>query len=89
MQRLGHALSQKRDRVFGDFRIRNAGKDSVTRNSAYRLEEVGKRTPETPGTPPEREDVPLETLEREAEEAGCFPDETPVYSPNTQPNTRY
>ena len=98
MQRLGHALSQKRDRVFGGFRIRNAGKDSVTRNSAYRLEEVGKRTPETPGTPLEREEVPLETLEREAEEAGCFADETPAYPPNTRqtpgtetkhpPNTR-
>ena len=84
MQRLGRALSQKRDRVFGGFRIRNAGKDSVTRNSAYRLEGVGKRTPETPGTPPEREEVPLETLEREAEEAGCFIKETPADSPNTR-----
>ena len=54
-QRIGRALSTKRDRVFGGYKIRSAGKDSVTRNAAYRLERTAKLTPQTP--PNTREDV--------------------------------
>jgi hypothetical protein len=53
-QRFGHALASMCDRVFGNFRVRSAGRDSQTGNVAYRLEPVraGKKTPETPETPP-------------------------------------
>jgi hypothetical protein len=52
-QRFGHALAGMRDRVFGGFRVRSAGRDSQTRNAAYRLEPIkaGDKTPETPVTP--------------------------------------
>jgi hypothetical protein len=56
-QRFGHALGGMRDRVFGRFRLRSAGRDTQTRNAAYRLEPMGDgaktpKTPETPGCPP-------------------------------------
>jgi hypothetical protein len=53
-QRLGHALSGMRDRVFGGCKVRSAGRDSQTKNAAYRLEpiEAEKKTPETPEKPP-------------------------------------
>jgi hypothetical protein len=52
-QRFGHALASKCDRMFGNFQVRSAGRDSQTGNAAYRLAPVraGKRTPETPETP--------------------------------------
>ena len=51
-QRLGHALGTRRDRVFGDYRIRTAGANSQTKSTAYRLEVgSGNKTPETPKTP--------------------------------------
>jgi hypothetical protein len=52
-QRFGYALAAMRDRVFGSFRVRSAGRDSRTGNAAYRLEPVraGGKTPETPETP--------------------------------------
>ena len=48
MQRIGRALSSKRDRVFGGYAVRSAGKDSATKNAAYRLEPTSNQTPETP-----------------------------------------
>lgn len=39
-QRMGHALSDRRDRVFGQWAIRSAGRDGVTRNRAYALDDV-------------------------------------------------
>jgi putative DNA primase/helicase len=49
-QRFGYALAGMRDRVFGRFRVRSAGRDGQTRNAAYRIElmEEGEKTPETP-----------------------------------------
>lgn len=38
-QRVGHALSEHRDRVIGEFRIRDAGRDGRTGANTYRLEE--------------------------------------------------
>lgn len=38
-QRIGRALTGKRDRIFGKYAIRSAGLDGVTRTTAYRLEE--------------------------------------------------
>lgn len=50
LQRIGHALSSRRDRVFGGFKILPAGKDGVTRSAAYRLKRVGNKTTETTET---------------------------------------
>jgi hypothetical protein len=51
-QRFGHALNSVRDRMFGDYRVRSAGRDSQTKNAAYRLEPRGThQTPETPQLP--------------------------------------
>ncbi len=47
-QRIGHALADIRDRVFGGYRIRPASRDSVTKNLAYRIEQVTAKTPKTP-----------------------------------------
>ena len=46
-QRFGRALTNRRDRVFGSFKLMNAGKDAVTNSNAYRLERVANQTPET------------------------------------------
>lgn len=56
LQRLGHALKARRDRVYGELRIRPAGQDAATRNTAYRLEpspsnEVRIKHPKHPQTP--------------------------------------
>lgn len=50
-QRFGRGLTSRRDRVFGGFKLRNAGKDSATKSNAYRLERTPNRTPETPLDP--------------------------------------
>jgi len=50
-QRFGRGLTSRRDRVFGGFKIRNAGKDGATKSNAYRLERGRDRTPETPQNP--------------------------------------
>ncbi len=39
-QRMGHVLSDRRDRVFGEWAIRSGGRDGVTRNRAYMLEPI-------------------------------------------------
>jgi hypothetical protein len=52
MQRFGHAVHAKRDRIFGDYVILSAGNDAQTGNAAYRLEKLARqRTPETPEIP--------------------------------------
>jgi hypothetical protein len=38
LQRLGHALAARQDRVFGAWVVRSAGRDSGTGSAAYRLE---------------------------------------------------
>lgn len=53
LQRIGHALSSRRDRVFGGYKILPAGKDGVTRSAAYRLVRAGSKTTETNGDKPE------------------------------------
>lgn len=58
LQRIGHALSSRRDRVFGGFKVLPAGKDGVTRSAAYRLKRIGNKTTETTETT----DDTLETL---------------------------
>ena len=50
-QRFGRALTNKRDRVFGGFKIMGAGRDAVSKSNAYRLARVPKQTPETPLNP--------------------------------------
>jgi primase-polymerase (primpol)-like protein len=50
-QRVGHALRQKRDRVFGEYQILATGLDSRSKNNTYRLRWCQKKTPETPETP--------------------------------------
>ena len=79
LKRIGRALSARRDRVFGEFVIRDAGRDSRTRNNAYRLErESASETSETPGHGDEA---------RQGHETapGVSDSETP---PNTLTNTR-
>lgn len=80
LQRIGHALLRKRDRVYGEFTIRTAGHDSLNRSNAYRLETSSEgyhktpKTPETPGTEPETPDF-IDFLSNDT--AGGFePDET-------------
>jgi hypothetical protein len=47
-QRLGHALQGMRGRVLGRYCLRSAGRNSATKNAAYRLEPRGDpKTPET------------------------------------------
>ncbi len=50
-QRFGRALTAKRDRVFGGFKIMGAGRDAVTKSNQYRLTRAPKQTPETPLNP--------------------------------------
>lgn len=87
-QRFGHALSARRDRVFGAYKVVSAGRDSATRNAAYRLKRVGIETPETPETSdPEQEDAPI-TQERKGVEAGCFVGTASETPDKHQQNTR-
>ena len=60
-QRLGHALANRRDRIFGTWRIRCAGRSSKNGSITYRLEEIprGAAASKTPKT--------TETMEGEAE----------------------
>lgn len=51
LQRLGHALNARRDRVFGGYKIRNAGKDTATKSNAYRLERAPGKNSENPEHP--------------------------------------
>ncbi|GGM02503.1 DNA-primase RepB domain-containing protein [Deinococcus aerophilus] len=78
LKRVGRAVTQQRDRVFGGYRLRLAGK-TATGNAAYRIEpsqQKQRKTPETsktPGRPPESSSESfLSPAER--------PDETPCVS---------
>jgi hypothetical protein len=52
LQRIGHALRGMRGRVFDRYGIRTAGRDSVTKSAAFRLEPITARGfPKTPETP--------------------------------------
>lgn len=57
-QRLGHALAQRRDRVFGGYVIREAGRDSATHSIVYQLRAAAHPTPETTETPEFKADEP-------------------------------
>ena len=69
-QRFGRALTSRRDRVFGGFKLMNAGKDAVTNSNAYRLERVANQTPETRQTAFYTRETASET---EAEPTGLLP----------------
>lgn len=60
-QRFGRALTSRRDRVFGGFKLMSAGKDAVTNSNAYRLERVTTQTPETRSTVMKQAETPSET----------------------------
>ncbi|MBT9171973.1 MAG: hypothetical protein DDT21_00349 [Syntrophomonadaceae bacterium] len=93
LQRMGHALSKKRDRVFGRYVIRAAGLDGVTRNAAYRLELCAasaagvSKTPETPETLDAGTETPVNIDFLDTDAFGCFAGsraktpETPSASP--------
>ena len=72
LQRIGHALSSRRDRVFGGYKILPAGKDGVTRSAAYRLERIGNKTTETTETTDDTLKTPLETQNRHQWFSGGF-----------------
>ena len=46
MQRIGHALKRNRDRTFGQWVIKEAGRDSETNSLAYQV--ISRKNPETP-----------------------------------------
>jgi putative DNA primase/helicase len=87
-QRIGRAISTRRDRVYGGYAIRGAGQDAATRNAAYRLERTtGYKTPETPGTAEKARQEQRNTtgclLERNTQKHPETPGNTPQ---NTQGN---
>lgn len=82
LQRIGRALSSRRDRVFGGFTLRHAGQDSATKNAAYRLEPATGPN-ETPETPPTRH----EHREEHKNATGVSETETPPKHPETPVNT--
>lgn len=51
LQRIGRALTRHRGRVYGACRIVGAGRDKTSGRARYRLEQVSRKTPETPETP--------------------------------------
>jgi len=64
LKRIGRAATQRRDRVFGQYRLRVAGKTS-TGNIGYRVEIVGlggEKTLETPKTLGSRTDIASQTM---------------------------
>ncbi|AFZ67894.1 bifunctional DNA primase/polymerase [Deinococcus peraridilitoris] len=78
LRRVGRAVTQRRDRVFGGFRVRAAGK-TATGNAAYRVVPVGEgwnKTPETSETPGEGRETPVGTVFPEK----ATPPETPGVS---------
>lgn len=53
-QRIGRELKNKRDRVFGSYKIRYMGQDRKTKNATYMLtvqDQVDTKHPQTPATP--------------------------------------
>ena len=59
-QRFGRALTNRRDRVFGGFKLMNAGKDAVTNSNSYRLERTATQTSETRSTVTKQAETPSE-----------------------------
>ena len=51
LQRVGHILTTKRDRVFGSYTIRSAGRDTHVGSNAYRLERALNKTQQTQQNP--------------------------------------
>lgn len=51
VQRVGHALGRKRNRVFAELTITPAGIDSTTGNKSYKLSRIIEKTKKTPETP--------------------------------------
>ncbi len=60
-QRFGRVLTNRRDRVFGNFELLSAGKDAVANSNAYRLEGGTIRTPETRQGPSDLAKTPSAT----------------------------
>lgn len=77
LQRIGHALGSRRDRVFGSYKLVNAGRDGVTRNAAYRLEVPPRKTTETPETPGDMAETPSVAGHSGRDVSGCFADGIP------------
>lgn len=74
LQRIGHALGSRRDRVFGGYKIVSAGRDGVTRSAAYRLIRIGNKTTENPETTGQGEDRPSQILRNAKSSPGGFDD---------------
>jgi putative DNA primase/helicase len=53
VRRLGHALRDRRDRVFGNYRIRYVGEDTKTKSAGYVVETLrgSEKNPENPDIP--------------------------------------
>lgn len=81
-QRIGHALADMRDRVLGGYRIRPAGRDSVTKNFSYRIAGSASQTPQTPQLPdisaPVQQKNTPENTRKTPVTGGVFLDQTPV-----------
>ena len=91
-QRLGHALSARRDRVFGAYMLRLSTSPGETGNLAYYLElhEEGRadlKTPKTPKTPITPEDVAGEG-NNEGGVLGDTTTKTPSETPQNPPPPR-
>ena len=85
VRRVGRAVSQRRDRVFGGYRIRLAGK-TATGNAGYRIEPSGgdqKKTPETPKTPDEGQETLSGTVNPENVSGQETPGVSAVFVENT------
>ncbi len=80
LKRVGRAVTQRRDRVFGGHRIRAAGK-TATGNAAYRVEavETRKKIPETPITPGQDQATLSSTTFLENTALSETPDKRPVF----------
>jgi len=90
LQGIGHALRQKRDRVFSGLALRLAG-ESKNQNKAYRVVPVSssqKKTPETPETPEAQAKTPTDTANTQGGVLGKTPPKTPERTPENTPNTR-
>ncbi len=79
-QRLGHALRGRVDRVFACWRIRKSG-EGATGNTAYRLQLMGDKTPETPKTPSATHETALEVGGVLAHSGGVLPASSPKTPP--------
>ena len=81
LRRVGRAVTQRRDRVFGGHRIRPAGK-TATGNAAYRVEAVEarrKKTPETQETPEQGQPTSPSTAFPESTSSSETPGVCPVF----------